>query len=277
MRRPSSPCPRVRTLDDPDGIASIGSCALIDKDGNSKPVEVEGNTLWVVDDKTLDMTVKLAPGYGTAGLHSFLIKATTLSSGSRTAEAVYNVEFTNRAPVYGGDETMTVYVGQNTGVIPYETVFTDPDGDEMTFTAELSDNAAASIFTNSTGFILSGLAQGEAELTLTATDANGGTTVQKVKVSVVPATGIGSVETGEGISVSPNPVADRLNVVLGEAADDVNYYVYDNAGSMVATAHAAHKAAGEAQTIDMGACAPGIYRVKVTAGGKQYDASVLKK
>lgn len=265
------------TLDDPDGIASIGSCALIDKDGNSKPVEVEGNTLWVVDDKTLDMTVKLAPGYGTAGLHSFLIKATTLSSGSRTAEAVYNVEFTNRAPVYGGDETMTVYVGQNTGVIPYETVFTDPDGDEMTFTAELSDNAAASIFTNSTGFILSGLAQGEAELTLTATDANGGTTVQKVKVSVVPATGIGSVETGEGISVSPNPVADRLNVVLGEAADDVNYYVYDNAGSMVATAHAAHKAAGEAQTIDMGACAPGIYRVKVTAGGKQYDASVLKK
>ena len=94
---------------------------------------------------------------------------------------------------------------------------------------------------------------------------------------MAPATGIGNVNAGKDINVSPNPVVDRLNVVLGNDADNVNYYVYDNAGSMVVTAHADHKAAGEPQYINMGACAPGIYRVKVTAGGKQYDASVLKK
>lgn len=267
----------IVNIDDESGIASITEGTLTAADGTTQPAEIADQSIAVPAGNKLDMTVKLAPGYGTAGQHTVKISAMDLSFNERTVNAIYNVEFTNRAPVYEGDEEMTVYVGQTTGVIAYETVFTDPDGDQMTFSAEMADNSAASIFTSEAGFILSGNAVGDALLTLTATDANGGKTVQEVQVSVVPATGIGSVEAGSGISVSPNPVVDRLNVVLGEAADNVNYYVYDNAGSMVATAHADHKAAGEAQTIDMGTCAPGVYRVKVTADGKQYNASVLKK
>lgn len=267
----------IVNIDDESGIASITEGTLTAADGTTQPAEIADQSIAVPAGMKLDMTVKLTPGYGTAGQHTVKISAMDLSFNERTVNAIYNVEFTNRAPVYEGDEEMTVYVGQTTGVIAYETVFTDPDGDQMTFSAEMADNSAASIFTSEAGFILSGNAVGDALLTLTATDANGGKTVQEVQVSVVPATGIGSVEAGSGISVSPNPVVDRLNVVLGEAADNVNYYVYDNAGSMVATAHADHKAAGEAQTIDMGACAPGVYRVKVTADGKQYNASVLKK
>lgn len=267
----------IVNIDDESGIASITEGTLTAADGTTQPAEIADQSIAVPAGNKLDMTVKLTPGYGTAGQHTVKISAMDLSFNERTVNAIYNVEFTNRAPVYEGDEEMTVYVGQTTGVIAYETVFTDPDGDQMTFSAEMADNSAASIFTSEAGFILSGNAVGDALLTLTATDANGGKTVQEVQVSVVPATGIGSVEAGSGISVSPNPVVDRLNVVLGEAADNVNYYVYDNAGSMVATARADHKAAGEAQTIDMGACAPGVYRVKVTADGKQYNASVLKK
>lgn len=267
----------IVNIDDESGIASITEGTLTAADGTTQPAEIADQSIAVPAGMKLDMTVKLAPGYGTAGQHTVKISAMDLSFNERTVNAIYNVEFTNRVPVYEGDEEMTVYVGQTTGVIAYETVFTDPDGDQMTFSAEMADNSAASIFTSEAGFILSGNAVGDAKLTLTATDANGGKTVQEVQVSVVPATGIGSVEAGSGISVSPNPVVDRLNVVLGEAADNVNYYVYDNAGSMVATAHADHKAAGEAQTIDMGTCAPGVYRVKVTADGKQYNASVLKK
>ena len=264
-------------IDDESGIAIITGGTLTSADGATVAATVADNVITVPAGSTLDMTVKFAPDYGTAGQHTVRVTATDASGNVRTADAIYNVEFTNRVPVYEGDEEMTVYVGQTTGVIAYETVFSDPDGDQMTFAATMPDNAAASIFTSEAGFIVSGNAVGDAKLTLTATDANGGRTVKEVQVSVVPATGIGSVEAGQGISVSPNPVVDRLNVVLGEDADNVNYYVYDNAGSMVATAHAAHKAAGEAQTIDMGTCAPGVYRVKVTADGKQFNASVLKK
>lgn len=264
-------------IDDESGIATITGGTLTSADGATVAATVADNGITVPAGSTLDMAVKFAPDYGTAGQHTVRVTATDASGNVRTADAIYNVEFTNRVPVYEGDEEMTVYVGQTTGVIAYETVFSDPDGDQMTFAATMPDNAAASIFTSEAGFIVSGNAVGDAKLTLTATDANGGRTAKEVQVSVVPATGIGSVEAGQGISVSPNPVVDRLNVVLGEDADNVNYYVYDNAGSMVATAHAAHKAAGEAQTIDMGTCAPGVYRVKVTADGKQFNASVLKK
>ncbi len=265
------------SIDDESGIATIAGGTLTSADGATEAATVADNGITVPAGSTLDMTVKFAPDYGTAGQHTVRVTATDASGNVRTADAIYNVEFTNRVPVYEGDDEMTVYVGQTTGVIAYETVFSDPDGDQMTFAATMPDNAAASIFTSEAGFIVSGNAVGDAKLTLTATDANGGRTAKEVQVNVVPATGIGSVEAGQGISVSPNPVVDRLNVVLGEAADNVNYYVYDNAGSMVATAHAAHKAAGEAQTIDMGTCAPGVYRVKVTADGKQFNASVLKK
>lgn len=265
------------SIDDESGIATIAGGTLTSADGATEAATVADNGITVPAGSTLDMTVKFAPDYGTAGQHTVRVTATDASGNVRTADAIYNVEFTNRVPVYEGDDEMTVYVGQTTGVIAYETVFSDPDGDQMTFAATMPDNAAASIFTSEAGFIVSGNAVGDAKLTLTATDANGGRTAKEVQVNVVPATGIGSVEAGQGISVSPNPVVDRLNVVLGEDADNVNYYVYDNAGSMVATAHAAHKAAGEAQTIDMGTCAPGVYRVKVTADGKQFNASVLKK
>ena len=265
------------SIDDESGIATIAGGTLTSADGATEAATVADNGITVPAGSTLDMTVRFAPDYGTAGQHTVRVTATDASGNVRTADAIYNVEFTNRVPVYEGDDEMTVYVGQTTGVIAYETVFSDPDGDQMTFAATMPDNAAASIFTSEAGFIVSGNALGDAKLTLTATDANGGRTVKEVQVNVVPATGIGSVEAGQGISVSPNPVVDRLNVVLGEAADNVNYYVYDNAGSMVATAHAAHKAAGEAQTIDMGTCAPGVYRVKVTADDKQFNASVLKK
>lgn len=98
-----------------------------------------------------------------------------------------------------------------------------------------------------------------------------------VPVNVGTATGIGSVEAGKEISVGPNPVVDRLNITLGSDADDVNYYVYDNAGSLVATAHADHKAAGDVQTIDLGSRPAGVYRVKVTTAAKSYTASVIKR
>lgn len=264
------------SVSDADGIASIGTCTLTGGEADEAVEPVEG-VISVPEGRQLKMTLTFAPDYGTAGSHTVDISVEDASLNANTVEAAYNVEFVNRAPVYEGDDEMTVYIGQTSGMVAYDAVFTDPEGQRMTYTAALSDTDVAELMTGETGFTIYGKAAGETQLTLTATDVHGAVTTQKVKVTVAAATGIGSVYTDKDISVSPNPVVDRMNVVLGGDADNVNYYVYDNAGSLVATAHADHKAAGEAQTIDMGACAPGVYRVKVTADGKQYNASVLKK
>ena len=265
------------SVSDESGIATVSKCTLTASDGTETTVEAVEGTIEVPAGSKLQMTVTVAPDYGTAGQHTAVITAEDASGNSTDVQAIYNVEHTNRAPVYEGDDEMTVYVGQTSGVVSYATLFSDPDGDAMTFNAEMADNDVATLYPSADGFIIGGNAAGTAELTLTATDASGATTEQNVTVNVAPATGIGNVNAGKDINVSPNPVVDRLNVVLGNDADNVNYYVYDNAGSLVATAHAAHKAAGEAQTIDMSSQGAGIYRVKVTTADGVFNATVLKK
>lgn len=265
------------SIDDNDeGIAAIGECTLTDADGATVTVDGSGG-VEVPAGSRLDMTVVLKPGYDDAGQHTLVISARDISSNLRTAEAVYYVENVNRAPEYTGDEEISVNVSGTTDVIPFSTVFSDPDGDAMTYTATIDDTRCVSLFTNAEGFILSGTATGTAVLTLTATDTEGLSAEQNVTVNVIPATGIGTVESGQGMTVSPNPVVDVVNVTLGTDAENVNYYVYDNSGTLVAAARAASKAAGEPQTLDISSRPAGIYRIKVTTADGSFTASILKK
>ena len=72
-------------------------------------------------------------------------------------------------------------------------------------------------------------------------------------------------------------MVDNANVTMAESADNVNYYVYDNAGRLVTTAHADTKKAGEAQAIDMSGCAKGVYRIKVATSDRSHVVTVIKK
>lgn len=264
------------TLADESGISSVAGCTITDG-SETTDAEVTDNKVSVPAGKKLNVTMKLAPEYGSAGLHNVTVTATDAQGNIVTKNVPYNVEFTNRAPVYEGEQELNVYIGKNTGIIAYESVFSDPDGDAMTFTASMPDNKFAELMTNSNGYLLSGVAGGNTELTLTATDAAGAKTIVKLPVSVTDATGIGSVTTDKEVSVYPNPVIDNANVTMAESATNVNYYVYDNAGQLVKTAHADNKAAGEAQAIDMSGCAKGVYRIKVAAADRSYVVTVIKK
>lgn len=264
------------TLADESGISSVAGCTITDG-SETTDAEVTDNKVSVPTGKKLNVTMKLAPEYGSAGLHNVTVTATDAQGNIVTKNVPYNVEFTNRAPVYEGEQELNVYIGKNTGIIAYESVFSDPDGDAMTFTASMPDNKFAELMTNSNGYLLSGVAGGNTELTLTATDAAGAKTTVKLPVSVTDATGIGSVTTDKEVSVYPNPVIDNANVTMAESATNVNYYVYDNAGQLVKTAHADNKAAGEAQAIDMSGCAKGVYRIKVAAADRSYVVTVIKK
>lgn len=261
---------------DESGISAV-TAAKITYGESTEDAALTDGTVSVPAGKSLILTIELAPDYGTAGLHYANITAADASGNSTSTDVPYNVEFTNRAPVYEGEEEMTVYVGNTTGIIAYETLFSDPDGDAMTWSAMMPQNSFAELMTSSTGFLVSGKAVGNANLTIKATDAAGATTSVVVPVTVSDASGIGSVTSDKDITVYPNPVEDRLNVTLGHAASDVTYYVYDNGGRLITSAHADSKAAGEAQSIDMSQCAAGVYRIKVAATGGSHTATVIKK
>lgn len=261
---------------DESGISAVTAAVVTDGETTEEAVITDG-TVSVPAGKSLNLTIELAPDYGTAGLHYVEITAADASGNTAATSLPYNVEFTNRAPVYEGEAEISIYVGQNTGIIAYETLFSDPDGDEMTFSASMPANNFAEIMTNSNGLLISGNAAGSANLTLKATDAAGAATSVVVPVKVSDASGIGAVTSDKDISVYPNPVDDRADITLGSAATDVTYYVYDNGGRLVKSAHADSKAAGEVQSLDMSGCAAGVYRIKVTASDRSHTVTVIKK
>lgn len=264
------------SVSDDSGIAAIGS--FTNAEGTQDGVTEADGVISVEAGKSLKLNISLKPGYGTAGSHTVTVMAADAKTNSSATAVVYNVEHVNRAPVYTGAQEITVYKGQNTGVMSYATMFTDPDGEDMTFEAAMPGNKYAELMTNEYGFMLMGNAEGDARLTLKATDASGGATSVTVAVKVSGASGIGSVDTGgKDITAYPNPVVDRTSVTMAEDADNVTYSVYDNGGRLVGSSRAAHKAAGEPQEVDMSRLGSGIYRIVVAADGRSHTVTVVKK
>ena len=150
------------------------------------------------------------------------ITATATDQGGLTATQVFQVVVPNRAPVTASTiPGQTVQSGETVGV-DVSSNFRDPDGDSLTYEAVSSDPAAAGVAVYGETVAISGVARGEATITVTATDQGGLTATQVFQVVVpnrapVTASAIPgqTVHSGEmvGVDVSPNfrdPDGDSL-------------------------------------------------------------------
>lgn len=120
-------------------------------------------TVAVGQDDVLTLT---GVGQGTA---TVTVTATDPDGESATQE--FDVTVPNRAP-----ETVDsipdgfVFVGDTIGLTEIDRLFTDPDGDNLTYSGESSDEGVATIQVTGTALVVVGVGQGEAMMTLTATD-----------------------------------------------------------------------------------------------------------
>ena len=89
------------------------------------------------------------------------------------ATQTFSVTVPNRAPV-AGDPLMaqTIEVG-DAAAVDVSSHFSDPDGDELTYTFTISDAAVANLEPTRHLAVLSAMAKGEAMVTVTATDTEG--------------------------------------------------------------------------------------------------------
>ncbi len=263
------------TLTDDSGIASLASCTVSGK--NDAAANAEGNTVEAEAGDTLTLHVRLKPAYGMAGSRSFTLSATDATGNSTEKTVDYNVEHVNRAPQYAGPATIDVPVNGVSDVYAFASLFTDPDGEEMTFNAALDNTEHVTLFTDATGFILNGRSEGQALLTLTASDAAGQTTTSQVTVNVSDPAGISNVKDGHKVSVSPNPVKTTTTVTLDKDARNVTYRLFDAAGKLLLNEAATDVAAGTGHTLDLSGLATGTYYLEVTADGKRTGMTLLKR
>ena len=138
----------------------------------------------------------------------------------------------NRPPAATGTiPAQTVHVGDNV-TVSLSGYFSDPDGDALTYSGQTSNGGVASVSVSGSNVVVSGVAQGDATIVVTATDPGGLTAQQSFAVNVPNR----APETAGNIS--------DLELFTGDTAEiDVSAYFNDPDGDVLTYA---------AQTSDAG-------------------------
>ncbi len=224
----------------------------------------------------MSLTLTLAPEYGTAGLHSVKVTTTDTNGNTNYVTVNYNVEHTNRAPVYTGATEIALVKGETSPVFEYETLFTEPDNEEMTYHVSVADTKIANIFNSESGFVISAVNAGNTTLTVTAADVNGARTSAEDALIVTLTDGLrnaGSEKNG----LTLNTDNSETTLTIGSSVARADFRIYDAAGRLVAEHHTTDLKAGDVYHIGMADAPTGVYTIVANLDGKTTIAKFVKK
>ena len=112
------------------------------------------------------------------------ITVTATNEGELTAETSFSVLVPNRAPEFVSDLRdirLPVTKSREWNLLEF---FTERDGEEMTFTATSSNNASVNVTVRGSVAEVLGVSEGEAQVTITATDPHGAEATGTIDVTV---------------------------------------------------------------------------------------------
>lgn len=258
------------SLNDADGIASVESYE--NEDGTLEGISESNGTYTVEAGGSLKLNVALAPGYGTAGKHTFTVNAKDEAGNVSSAVVNYNVEHTNRAPKYVGPADLALKGGETSVQYYFADFFEDADGDAMTYSAQIADPSLAALYLSEDGIIIAAKqVSGSTNINVVATDANGASTTGVIALTVDAATGITNVVAGASkgdVTVNGDAENGNLNVTIGADADKVVLSVYSNAGQLMAQKTLQNVHAGDKVSVALGKVAAGVYHLVANVDGK---------
>lgn len=121
----------------------------------------------------------------------------------------------NQAPeAFGSDDELVIDAGQSES-LSMGSVFNDPDGDALTYTAESSSTAITTVSVSGSTVILAGVNKGITDVRVTATDPGGLSASVFISVTVVEFLGACSVGMGLGPRDACSVGSSRFSVWLG--------------------------------------------------------------
>ena len=158
------------------------------------------------------------------------VTVTASDAGGLSATQTFSVTVPNRAPeAVGSIDDAETFVGESfTVALPG--YFSDPDGDDLTYAANLSNSSVATVSVSGGTLRVAGVGQGVATVTVTASDAGGLSATQAFSVTVPNRApeAVGSIDdaetfVGESFTVAlPGHFSDPDGDALAYAANSSN-------------------------------------------------------
>jgi hypothetical protein len=224
------------------------------------------------------LTITLAPGFESAGtfVYEFLGKDDLGAESSMTL----NVEVlnTNRAPKFiGENESMTFNATGLLNAYRIKDFFSDPDGDEFTFSLANSNSSSVTTFASENEFLIRPIAVGEAILIFTVTDSHSAVKKDTLEVKVDIVLGAEEEMANNGLGVYPNPAIDQATVtVTNDWSGEVTFTLLDVSGKKYLTQQLDTMNAREIK-IDVSKLTKGIYILRAVSNTKQATIKLIKK
>lgn len=266
------------TISDNKGFAKVASYEVTEGDA---AVVTEDNGVYKVSGATQPVTfnVGITADYQTASIGNMLtVEAVDSKNHRAEATARYDIAFVNRAPEAVETEEVKVNVGAVSDIITFDSLFTDPEGEEMTYEFNMRENRYVDPYTTPTGVIFNGKMKGSVRATVTATDKYGASTNNVITVVVDDFNSINGIDAeGDGaLTIKQNPVIDWLNAECGFSATEAVFTLYDAAGAVVARQERA-VANGEVMSMNISDLATGVYLLTAEYDGNRVAARVVKR
>ncbi len=263
------------TFNDPRGNAVVssieaGSATVAGENGEYTVSGIDGD---------VTVNVAISPDYGSASEGNvFYIGAADSHGHSNEALVRYNIEHVNRGPVALEAEPATVPLEATSSVFNFADFFTDPDGDEMTYSISIEENDIVDAYPNATGVVFYGKKVGTVTATITATDSKGAKGSLELTIEVKDMSGIDDiVNDNTALRVTPNPVDGDINVYTDFTASEVIFTLYDASGRTIFNI-STECTAGRATVLPGGGLSQGVYiLMATTADGVTLNTRIVKK
>ena len=164
------------TLPIADGLKTVEvSGAFRDPEDDELTYAARSSNASVVTASTADSVVTLTPV--SAGSVTITVTATDESGSNTSAMQNFHVVVPNRAPHPVGSVTgPALQVGDGNESVDVAAAFQDPDNDPLTYAASSSAPGVAQARASGSQVVLTAVAQGDATITVTATDVAGSNT-----------------------------------------------------------------------------------------------------
>ena len=173
----------------PAQTVEVGRVAMLDlspfftdADGDVLSYAASSSDPSVVEVSAAGATVTITP----VAKGAATVTVTATDPGGLSAIQTFRVTVPNRPPEFVGPiPAQTVEVGRVV-VLDLSPFFTDPDGDALSYAAATTNSPVSTASVSGAVVTIQGVAVGEATLTVTAGDPEGGSATQEVRVTVIP-------------------------------------------------------------------------------------------